>query len=447
MTDGVVAAVKTRGGDMKTTWMVSSSLVTALVLAGCASPGGPTPTPNPSDPLPAYHDPVVVRPAPDSPDVAALASGLNDVGYDLFHAVVAREDGDVVLSPLSIGMAFGMLDLGATDGVAQALDNLFSYPVSGDARWSAFNTLEQSLVSEPGPLAEGEPPAPIVRIADREFHDTDFAAVNGYDEQLMRWFGAGIEPVPFATDAEASRQHINAWVSDKTQGLIPNLLQPGAVNESTVMTLVNALYLKAQWLFPFDPEATEDADFTLLDGSTTTTPLMHEGHLTAAAVVADGYTAIDLPYGGDSLSMLVVAPDAGRYDEIQTELGSDFIAQVEGSLAYTLVDFYFPRFESAVTFDLRQALEDDLGVTGLFGVAELGGIGPGVVVDGAVHSARIKVDELGTEAAAATAIEMAGAAPPSEPLVIRVDHPFLYLIRDNVTGAVLFVGRVLDPSA
>ncbi len=122
--------------------MIGVACAAALALTGCDSI-----TPAPIE----YHDPDVARPAPNSVDAPSVAVGLNDAGYDIFHAVAANSDGDVVLSPISIGLAFGMLDLGASGSVADALDTLFQYPVAGDARWSAFNTLQQETVRDPGP--------------------------------------------------------------------------------------------------------------------------------------------------------------------------------------------------------------------------------------------------------------------------------------------------------
>jgi len=429
---------------MKTTSLAAA--LAALALTACSST-----TTTADDPYPPYSDPVVVRPAADSLDAPALAAALNDVGFRLFQDQ-AGTDGDIVLSPLSIGIAFGMLDLGATGVVADALQDLFGYPVEGDDLWSAFNTLERMIVTDPDePIPttdpEGLPLPPVVRIANREFYDTDFATVEGYDEALMRWFGAGVEPLPLRTNSEGSRQHINAWVEDKTMGLIPDLIPEGAINEWTVMVLVNALYLKAQWASQFDPDATADGPFTLLDGSVATTPFMHEPSLTTRAAAGDGYLALDLPYAQGDLSMLVVVPDAGRYGEVEAGLGADLVAEIDAGLEQTTLDLYFPSFESEFDFDLRGALEGGLGVTGIFDVPDLKGIGEDVAVTKAIHAAKIIVDESGTEAAAATAIIMELTAMPMEGTEVKVDRPFLYLIRDHDTGAVLFLGRVLDPSA
>lgn len=396
---------------------------------------------------PVFEDPDVPRAQATSSYDQELAVGLNEVGYDLFRVLAARDEADIVLSPYSIGSAFGMLDVGATGDLAEVLEELFAYPVDGEDRWSAFNTLDQHVIAEAPlePLDEFDAIPPIVRVSNREYPAKGFETVDGYAENLARWFGAGVEPLDYQADAEGSRKHINEWVSDRTEGLIPNLLPAGMVTPETQLVLVNTLYLKAQWAQPFQPKATEDADFALPDGSTVTVPMMHQTGLRAMALRGDGYHAVELRYAGD-LSMLIIAPDSAHYDEVEAQIGTEFVAGIDAAMLDTSVDLYLPRFESETSFDLREALETGLGVTGLFGVSGLEGIAPGLMLDSAVHAAKIVTDEQGTEAAAATALGTVVSAP-SESMTIRVDHPFLYVIRDGDTGAVLFVGRVTDPRA
>jgi serpin B len=418
---------------MKLAKAIPLTLATGVLMASCASPG--------------TGDPNVERPEPDSPHVADLTTGLNDAGYRMFHAAAADSEQDVVLSSLSIGLAFGMLDVGATGNVAAILTDLFGYRVTGHERWSAFNTLEQSLVQEGEEGTEDTPATPTLRIANRAFQDEAFTPVEGYNENILTWFGAGIETLALREDPEGSRAHINEWVAERTQELIPELLPEDSITPDVFMVLVNALYLKAAWQTPFEDFATDDADFTLLDGTTVTVPLMHNGQFNGNAYAGEGYSAIDVPYYGDDLSMLVIAPDAGNYAAVEERLGSDFVSEIDGLLENQPVDFFLPRFESESDVNLRTVIENDLGISGLFEVPELGGIHPDAAVTDAVHSAKIIVDEEGTEAAAATAIMVdATSAPPPPDLTIRVDRPFMYVIRDHETGAVLFVGRVLDPS-
>lgn len=381
---------------------------------------------------------VVERPAPESPDVDALVAGINAVGYDLFAYSASQSDGDVVLSPASIGIAFGMADAGASGTTAAAIEELFGYPVAGEARWAAFNAIEQQVTDV------GEP---VVRLANREFPDRGFATVDGYDETLARWFGAAIEPLPLKADSTGSTARINDWVSEETEGLIPDLLPPGFVNPTSVMVLVNALYLEADWARPFGKYPTEDHPFTRIDGSTVSTPLMHELELDGSAIDGDDYSATELPYEGGEISMLVIVPDEGRYAEVEGRLASGLVDEIDERSVSGPVELWLPRFESDTNFDLRDAIESGLRVEGIFGVPGYDGIAPGITLESAVHAADIAVDENGTVAAAATTLEFEESGPPEPDIVVRADKPFLYVIRHMRTGAVLFVGRVLDPAA
>jgi serpin B len=385
-------------------------------------------------------DPVVERPAPDSADVEALVVGINDAGYRIFDAASQDSADDLVVSPLSIGVAFGMADAGASGATADALTELFGLPAQVAERWAAFNALEQSVTAEGGH-------GPIVRLANRQFPDVSFETVEGYDELLARWFGAGIEPLPLQAESEASRERINGWVEDQTEDLITDLLPPGFLNTNSVLVLVNALYLEADWARPFGKYPTEDAPFTRLDGSTVTVPLMHELELTGPAVATDAYAATELPYEGAELSMLVIVPEAGRYEEVEARLSTGLVEEIDAAATSGAVELYLPRFESSTNLDLREAFEGQLGVTDLFGVPGFEGIAPGITLEQAVHAADIAVDEVGTVAAAATALGFADSGPPEPDVTVRADRPFLYLIRHQPTGAVLFVGRVMDPAA
>ena len=401
-------------------------------------PADPRPSADPPADLPPATSPAADRPSADSPDVQDLTAGLNQVGYDLFAVATEGSDADVVLSPFSIGIAFGMADVGASGAPAAALEKLFAYPVAGEARWSAFNTLEQAATDVGGP---------VVRTANRLYPDTQAQLADGYGAALARWFGAGAEPLPLQADPEGSRQRINAWVAERTEELIPDLLPPGFVNPTSVLVLVNALYLQADWARPFGKYPTEDAPFTRLDGSTAEVPLMHELELSGPAVAGEGYDATEVPYAGGELSMLVIVPAQGRYAEVEGRLRSGLVDEVDAAAAPAAVELWLPRFDSARTLDLREAIERGLGVGDLFGGQGWDGIAAGVTLEQAVHAANISVDEFGTVAAAATALGFAESGPGTPDITVRADRPFLYVIRHLPTGAVLFVGRVLDPAA
>lgn len=408
------------------------------VLAACGQPSAPDGATSSGAPVEPVADPVVERPSPDSAQVEDLVAGLNDVSLRVFDVASRETTDDLVLSPLSIGLAFGMADAGASGTTAQALEGLFDYPVAGEERWSAFNALEQQVTSEDGPIA---------RLANRQFPDVSFATADGYDELLGRWFGAGIEPLPLQEESGASRERINGWVEERTEGLIDDLIPDGFLGPNSVMVLVNALYLEADWARPFGKYPTESAPFTRLDGSTVTVPLMHELELTSPAVATDDYAATELPYEGGELSMLVIVPEPGSYEQVESRLSGGLLDEIDTSAEEGAVEVYLPRFESSTDLNLRSILEDQLGVTDLFGIPGFDGIAPGITLEDAIHAADIAVDEQGTVAAAATALGFDESGPGEPDITVRADRPFLYLIRHQPTGAVLFVGRVMDPAA
>lgn len=331
-------------------------------------------------------DPTVERPPATSDHLGDLVAGLNGAGIDLFLAATDGSSDDAILSPLSIGLAFGMADAGATGDTAAALTGFFGLPASGEDRWSAFNALDLEVTDV------GEP---IVRLANREFPDVGFETVDGYEETLARFFGVAVEPLPLQAESERSRERINQFVAERTEDLIPELLPQGFVNSRSVMVLVNALYLEADWARPFGKYPTEDQPFTRLDGKTVTVPLMHEHELQGPAVATDTYAATELPYEGGELSMLVIVPTEGHFDEVQARLGDDLVEEIDATATPGAVELFLPRFESTSNLDLRGLMEGELGIEGVFGVAGFAGIASGITLESAVHGADIAVEESG----------------------------------------------------
>ena len=395
----------------------------ALLLAGCA---------------PAYADPEVERPTPDAADLPALVTGLNDAGLRLYLA--AREDGEnTAISPVSIGFAFGMADAGATGGVEKAIADFFALPASGEQRLAAFNALDQALENE----REGK----VLRIANRMFVDDAFEPKEDYRVTLATYFGAGAEPAPLATNGDASAKQINGWLADQTKGLIKDLVKPQMFTDQSRVMLANTVYMKADWDQPFEAELTSDGDFTLLDGSTTTVPLMHQGDVWGGAWQGDGWVAGAKPYVEGDTEMVIIVPDEGRFTQVEDGLGT-VLKDIDSTLPQEQFSLTLPTFTVGSTTDLRDVMEDKLGVTGLFGVIGLDGIGENLYIDSASHGVKVIVDEKGTEAAAATVIGMDAGSAPMEPAIsVVADHPFIYVIRDTETGTIEFIGRVLDPAA
>ncbi|MGH3030331.1 MAG: serpin family protein [Gaiellaceae bacterium] len=416
---------------MARTWSFGLAMAaTALLAAGCGAGDSGT--------EPELLGADVPRAPPASTDAGSLSEGLNRFGLDYYEVLASRAPAEnVVFSPLSIGIAFGMADAGARGETAAQIEEVFHLPGSGDELHAAFNALDQALADA------GES---TLRLANRMYPATGYPLLPEFVDTLAASYGAPLERLDFAADAEGARERINGWVSERTEERIPELLPSGFVTPDTVLVLVNALYLEAKWSRPFGKYPTEAAPFTGLDGSTGDVPTMRNAELRTRYVDAEGYQAVELPYGKGELSMLVVVPDEGRFADFERRFDAERLAAVDAALRAGVVDLFLPRWSASFSVDLVETLPE-LGLTLPFRGGDFTGISPRNPFIGAgVHAADIEVDEWGTVAAAATALGFVVSGPPTPDAVIRADRPFLYLIRHAETGAVLFLGRVVDPA-
>jgi serine protease inhibitor len=358
--------------------------------------------------------------------VAEVVAGL-DAFASSAERMLAGGGGNTVLSPLSMAVAFAMASAGARGRTVDDIAGVFGFPDQPGLH-PAMNGLTAVLDGQAD-----------LSLANSLWTQAGFAIEAAFLDTLAVHYGAGVRTTDFVRDPGGSRQAINAWVASATRDRIPDLLDEGAIGERTRLVLVNAVYLKAAWRTAFDPVATADAPFHRADGTTVSVPTMHLAGLDARYAVGDGYVAVELPYEGGELAMLVVVPDSPG--AALPQLGA-----LVGSLGAGAVNLALPRWESRAALDLGSVMTE-LGLPLPGG--DLSGIAPELEIGTAVHAADITVDERGTEAAAATAIVIRATSavigPP--PVDITVDRPFLFAVRHVESGAPLFVGRVVDPSA
>lgn len=371
-------------------------------------------------------------------DTTALVRGVNRFGFDYFMLLSERSsEENVVFSPLSIGIAFGMAEAGARGETAAQIQQVFHFPSSDETLHGAFNALDQAL-ADSGDSS--------LRLANRMYPAVGYELIGDFITTLATSYGAPLERLDFAAEPDAARERINAWVADRTENHIPELLPAETIDRETVLVLVNALYLEAKWSQPFGKYATDDAPFTRLDGSMVDAALMHNAELKARYVDAAGYQAVELPYGKGELTMTVVVPREGEFVDFERGFDAE-LARIDAAMREGIVDLFLPRWSASFDVDLVETLPE-LGLTLPFNGGDFTGISPrNPFIGDGVHAADIEVDEHGTVAAAATALGFAESGPPMPDAVIRADRPFLYLIRHAQTGTVLFLGRVTDPSA
>jgi len=267
---------------------------------------------------------------------------------------------------------------------------------------------------------------------------------------LSRHYDAGINIVNFALEPEPSRKIINDWVSEQTHDRINDLLPEGSITGDTRLVLTNAIYFLADWLTKFPDTLTKNQTFTRIDGSQVTVPMMNlsSGSVKLLYYDSGNCRILELPYKGKRLAMDLILPNAGTYNNFEQNISAEVISHlVNGLDSVGLVSVRIPKFEFATqSISLKNAFMN-LGMEEPFSFsADFSGItNIDLFISDIFHKAFIKVDESGTEAAAATGVIFADSIPAPPPPQFVADRPFIFFIRDTMTCAILFMGRVLDP--
>jgi serpin B len=385
-------------------------------------------------------------PGVDEPDIAAVVAGDIAFAFDLFEVLAGDEN--LMLSPYSIVTALSMLYPGARGDTATEIAEVLHLTVDDATLHGVRNHIDTALAASPPPAGEGDTRQPFtIRPANSAWGQGGYPFLEEYLGVLAANYGAGLRLLDYVGDPEGSRKIINEWVELATEDRIKDLVPEGAITVDTRLSLVNAIWFKANWFSQFDPEATEVGTFTLGDGATVDVPLM-KASLRTGYVSNDLFEAVRLPYAGDA-SMVVLLPKQGSPADLASQLTP---ADVNIAWGDFLVELTMPSFEFEAEVALGDALKA-LGMPTAFQApagdsgADLTGITEirELWVSGAFHKTFIALDEEGTEAAAATAIIITlESLPPAA--TFSADRPFLFWIEHSSTGEMLFLGQVANPA-
>jgi serpin B len=311
----------------------------------------------------------------------------------------------------------------------------------------AFNALDRELASR-GSGSSGKDEAGFrLNVVNAIWGQQDYTFLLSYLDTLAEHYGAGLRILDFVREPELSRVTINDWISEETENRIRDLIPEGGINEATRLVLTNAVYFNAAWLSPFVEDTTSPGSFTLLNGNVVTVPMMQQQRSFPYARGED-YQVVELPYDGQELSMVILVPNAGTFNDFEGRLHYSEVRDIIASLEHQEVRLAMPRF----TYEDETGLKDVLSSLGMdiafTSGADFSGIDGtrDLFIQNVLHKAFVSVDEAGTEAAAATAVMVGLTALPPEPVAVTIDRPFIFLIRDVQTGSILFVGRVVDPT-
>ena len=373
---------------------------------------------------------------------SAIAKSIDGFGIDLYRKLPQSEN--LFFSPASISTAFAMAYAGARGPTAEQIATVMHFKMPADKLGGDSAALIQLL------NGKGDKRGYELAMANAMWGQKGFPFSPEYQGVLSKDFQAELRALDFR-QPEPARRQINRWVLDQTRGKIEDLIPQGGVTPATRLVLTNAVYFKAQWDHPFKLEATKPAPFLIGGKTSQEVPMMHlSEHF--HFVKGNGMSALEMPYAGGALSMMVFLPDdPAGLPAVEKQMDSatleTWIKNLQSQRPNQVI-VSFPKFKMTRELELGKTLAA-LGMTLPFsGDADFSGMASGgekILISEAYHKAFVDVNEEGTEAAAATGLTMRATAMPVAPAVFNADHPFLFVIRENQSGTVLFVGRVVDP--
>ncbi len=388
----------------------------------------------------------------------AIAQSINEFGVDLYAALQqeAGGSGNLLISPISVSACLAMAYAGANGVNATQMAQVLQFSGDAGATEQAFGTLLTDLNSSTAGTKN------TLSIADALWGQQGMQILTPFMQTLEADFASSMQTLDFVDNPSGAAQTINNWVSQQTQGHITQLFSPDDFNKLTRLVLTNAVYFDGSWATAFDPTLTQDAGFTLASGSQAQVPMMHNTSSIYRYMNSDGFQVLDMPYAGGRYSMDILLPTGGNsasalnVAQLPANLAG-WLSGLNGYDPFQQIEVSLPKFSLKIGEQLNTPLEN-LGMTNAFNKLDAPTNFPGITnplvtplyITTVVQQATIDVDESGTVATAATGTGFgttsAITAPPP-PIIFDANHPFLFLIRDDQSGAVLFMGQEMDPTS
>ncbi len=401
--------------------------------------------------------------SPESPrpgDVEKVVAGGNEFAFEMYQELAGDGDGNLFFSPANIHTALAMTYGGARGRTAEQMAEVLHFKLPQAKIHPAYGQIIKSLNSPrtiPVHVRSGRMlrikrvPAYKLLVVNALWGQKGYPWKDAFLTLTRKNYGAGLRHVDFIKETEAARKTINDWVEKQTRNKIKKLIAPGVLNEETRMVLTNAVYFKSQWAHQFGKEATKDGTFHITGDKSVETAMMHQQER-FGYMENDDFQALEMPYKARDLSMIVLLPrKVDGLDELEKKLSGENLKKWLGKMRPREVKVAFPKFEFTSKFTLAEKLAE-MGMNEAFSAQKADFSGMATVeqlfLSAVIHKAFVAVDEEGTEAAAATAVVMTATAmpvKPPKPKIFKADHPFIFLIRHNATGSILFAGRVTNP--
>lgn len=383
-----------------------------------------------------------------SGDLKAITSGNNEFALNLYSQIknlpeIKQAEGNLFFSPYSISTALTMTYTGARGNTAKEMAEVLKLPpLELKKIASAFGDLQKQL------QADKKKSGYQLNVANALWGQKGYGFLPEFLDLNKKYYGSGLTELDFAKSEEA-RKTINAWVEDKTNKKIKDLIPGGALDSMTRLVLTNAIYFKGDWASKFKNENTKPADFNVTKDKKVQAQMMYQKELFQYAQV-DNMQFLQLPYKGDKLSMLIIlSKTIGDMESVESTLNSQSLQSYINKMVKKEVEVYLPKFKMTCgTIELAEVLAK-MGMKDAFSsAADFSGMSgkKDLYISNVMHKAFIEVNEEGTEAAAATAVGMKLLSIAEPPPVFCADRPFIFIIRDNVSQSILFMGKVANPT-
>ncbi len=400
--------------------------------------------------MPEDTSPVVLLPeeklsAQAQADRKELVRGNNEFAFDLY-ARLRKKEGNLVFSPYSISSALAMTYAGARGKTAEEMAKVLRFHLPDARLHSAFSTLTTRL------QVQQKSGSPKVVITNALWGQEGLPFDDEFLQLTREEYKGGLRTVNFKSDAQAARRTINRAIADQTRGLIPELLSPTDVDARTRLALINAVYFLGDWLAPFEKENTVEMPFYRTGTDHIKVPMMRGTPADWYYLEGPDFQLVELPYRGrDLVAVFLLPKKVDGLPQFEASVNADRIREwCSRARGGRLIAVNLPKFRLAKEYRLADELKD-LGMSTAFkDEADFSGICPDRLgISAVIHQTKFNLDEKGTEAAAATAVvfdQPLSMPAPEIPISFHVDKPFLFLVRDRNSGAVLFLGRVVDPN-
>ncbi|MAH43302.1 proteinase IV [archaeon] len=377
-----------------------------------------------------------------SEGVKAVVNSNNQFTSDLYSKLLETEEGNIFFSPYSITSAFAMTYEGARGTTAEEIKQVFYFPDEEIVLRSSYARLF-NLINKPDKSYQ-------LSTANALWAQEDYPFLEEYLSIIENYYGGETTNLDIEGDIEGSRQTINKWVEDQTYNKIKDLIPKGILKPTTRLVLTNAIYFKGTWLNQFDPKNTREMNFYVSDTETVTANMMYlvpkENKFNYAET--DNLQLLELPYEGEEISMMVILPKTGKMPLVESNFTSDNLELWKNSMTDQKVTIYLPKFKFKTNYFMVPTFKD-MGMVSAFRAppADFSGLDgtKTLKIQEIIHQAFVEVNEEGTEAAAATAVVIGKESASINP-IFKADRPFIFIIQEKSTGAILFLGKVMDPT-